>query len=79
MSKQLRVKVNGKSFDVEVSDFSSGTADVKVNGTQYEIEIEEAGGTGTGATLPRSVSRPDPRPSMRTCVTDEAGLGSVST
>jgi biotin carboxyl carrier protein len=44
MSKQLRVKVNGKSFDVEVSDFSGGNAEVKVNGTQYAIEIEEAGG-----------------------------------
>jgi glutaconyl-CoA decarboxylase len=44
MSKQLRVKVNGKSYDVEVSDFSGGSADVKVNGTQYAIEIEEAGG-----------------------------------
>ena len=53
MSKQLRVKVNGKPFDVEVSDFSSGTADVKVNGTQYAIEIEE-----TGGTLPQPVAKP---------------------
>ena len=44
MSKKLQVKVNGKSFDVEVSDFSGGSADVTVNGTQYAIEIEEAGG-----------------------------------
>ena len=41
MSKQLHVKVNGKSFDVEVSDFSGGNAEVKVNGTQYAIEIED--------------------------------------
>lgn len=45
MSKKLQVKVNGKSFDVEVSDFSGGSADVTVNGTQYAIEIEEAGGS----------------------------------
>jgi biotin carboxyl carrier protein len=45
MSKQLHVKVNGKEYDVEVSDFSGGTADVTVNGTQYAIEIEEAGGS----------------------------------
>jgi biotin carboxyl carrier protein len=45
MSKQLRVKVNGKSFDVEVSEFSGGSADVNVNGTQYTIEIEETGGS----------------------------------
>jgi len=44
MSKKLQVKVNGKSFDVEVSDFSGGSADVTVNGTQYAIEIEETGG-----------------------------------
>ena len=44
MSKKLQVKVNGKSFEVEVSDFSGGSADVTVNGTQYAIEIEEAGG-----------------------------------
>lgn len=45
MSKKLQVKVNGKSFEVEVSDFSGGSADVTVNGTSYAIEIEEAGGT----------------------------------
>ena len=44
MSKKLQVKVNGKPFEVEVSDFSGGSADVTVNGTQYAIEIEEAGG-----------------------------------
>jgi glutaconyl-CoA/methylmalonyl-CoA decarboxylase subunit gamma len=44
MSKKLQVKVNGKSFEVEVSDFSGGSADVTVNGTQYAIEIEETGG-----------------------------------
>ncbi len=45
MSKKLQVKVNSKTFEVEVSDFSGGSADVTVNGTQYAIEIEEAGGT----------------------------------
>ncbi|MBA4375118.1 MAG: acetyl-CoA carboxylase biotin carboxyl carrier protein subunit [Anaerolinea sp.] len=44
MSKELRVKVNGKSYVVEISDFSGGLADVTVNGTQYSIEIEDAGG-----------------------------------
>jgi biotin carboxyl carrier protein len=44
MSKKLQVKVNGKPFEVEVSDFSGGFADVTINGTQYAIEIEEAGG-----------------------------------
>jgi glutaconyl-CoA/methylmalonyl-CoA decarboxylase subunit gamma len=44
MSKKLQVKVNGKSFEVEVSDFSGGSADVTINGTQYAIEIEETGG-----------------------------------
>ena len=44
MSKKLQVKVNGKEYDVEVSDFSGGSADVTVNGTSYSVEIEEAGG-----------------------------------
>jgi biotin carboxyl carrier protein len=52
MSKQLRVKVNGNSYDVEVGDFSGGTAEVKVNGKQFSIEIEEAGGS-----LPSPVAR----------------------
>ena len=43
MSKQLRVKVNGKPFEVEIGDFSGGTADVTVNGTQYSIETSMLG------------------------------------
>ena len=64
MSKQLHVKVNGKEYDVEVSDFSGGTADVTVNGTQYAVEIEEAGGsmpapvTKTSAPATSAVSKP---------------------
>jgi biotin carboxyl carrier protein len=64
MSKKLQVKVNGKSFDVEVSDFSGGSADVTVNGTQYAIEIEEAGGAvavpiaRTAAPAPARASAP---------------------
>ena len=45
MSKQLRVKVNGNAYEVEVNDFSGTMAEVSVNGTAYSIEIEEAGGT----------------------------------
>jgi glutaconyl-CoA/methylmalonyl-CoA decarboxylase subunit gamma len=44
MSKQLRVKVNGNAYDVEVGDFSGGSAEVKVNGKPFSIEIEEMGG-----------------------------------
>jgi biotin carboxyl carrier protein len=47
MSKQLRVKVNGNAYEVEVNDFSGATAEVSVNGTAYSIEIEEAGGSVT--------------------------------
>ena len=56
MSKKLQVKVNGKSYEVEVSDFSGGAADVTVNGAQYAIEIEEAGGAVAAAPVARSAA-----------------------
>lgn len=57
MSKQLRVKVNGNPYEVEIKDFSGVTAEVSVNGTAYSIEIEEAGGAVVSAV---PVSRPTP-------------------
>jgi hypothetical protein len=56
MSKQLRVKVNGNPYEVEIKDFSGVIAEVSVNGTAYSIEIEEAGGTVVAAP----VSKPAP-------------------
>jgi biotin carboxyl carrier protein len=44
MTKQLRVKVNGNPYDVEIGDFSGGDVEVKVNNKQFTIEIEETGG-----------------------------------
>jgi biotin carboxyl carrier protein len=47
MSKQLRVKVNGNPYEVEVKDFAGTSAEVVVNGTTYSIEVEEVGGIET--------------------------------
>jgi len=69
MSKQLRVKVNGNPYEVEIKDFSGVTAEVSVNGTAYSIEIEEAGGTVVAAPVSKPASvvsaapaRPAPTP-----------------
>ena len=77
MSKQLRVKVNGKSFDVEVSDFSGGNANVKVNGTQYTIEIEEAGGTSPSPVI-KAVATPAPVASKPTPVSSSQPVAIAS-
>lgn len=58
MSKKLQVKVNGKSFEVEVSDFSGGSADVTVNGTQYAVEIEETGGVLAAPVVKAAAAAP---------------------
>ncbi len=62
MSKQLRVKVNGNPYEVDIKDFSGTTAELSINGTDYSIEIEETG----GAAMP-VVSKPAaaPAPSAR--------------
>ena len=43
MSKKLQVKLNGKSFDVEVENLSGNSMNISVNGNSYEVEIEESG------------------------------------
>jgi len=62
MSKQLRVKVNGNPYEVEIKDFSGTNAEVSVNGTSYSIEIEETGGAveQPAVKFPSTVSVPSP-------------------
>lgn len=55
MSKQLRVSVNGNSYDVEVGDLDCSPVTVTVNGHDYSVEIEE-----TGAVIAAPVARPAP-------------------
>jgi biotin carboxyl carrier protein len=42
MSKQLRVKVNNKAYDVEVGDLSASPVIIVVNGHEYAVEFEES-------------------------------------
>ena len=62
MSKKLNVKVNGKNFEVEVSDFSGSLAEVTVNGKPYSIEIEEAGATQSPPIAAPAVQSAAPAP-----------------
>ena len=41
MSKQLRVSVNGNSYDVEVGDLNASPVLVSVNGKEYSVSLEE--------------------------------------
>jgi biotin carboxyl carrier protein len=56
MSKQLRVIVNGKPFEVEVGEFFGGSTELKVNGTTYVVDIEDAGGSVPQAVTKTSVA-----------------------
>ena len=53
--RQVKVKVNGKNYDVEVGDLSVSPLSVTVEGVAYTVEIEDtsrmaaAGATGTVA------------------------------
>jgi biotin carboxyl carrier protein len=42
MAKQLRVKINDHSYDVEMGDLSSNPVLISVNGHEYAVEIEES-------------------------------------
>lgn len=43
MSKKLQIKLNNKSYDVEVNDISGTTMNLSVNGKAYDVEIEDTG------------------------------------
>lgn len=60
MSKQLRVIVNGKPFEVEVGEFFGGGTELKVNGTTYTVDIEDAGGSVPQPVSKASVAAPAP-------------------
>lgn len=53
MSKKLQVNVNGKSFDVEIDDFSGNVVNVNVNGQAYAVEFEDS-----GAPVVQAAARP---------------------
>lgn len=52
MSKNLQVKLNGKSFDVEIENAYGNTMNLSVNGQTYLVEIEDS-----GSSIPRPVAQ----------------------
>ena len=66
-SKNYKINIAGKTYDVEVGDISKSPVEVSVNGTVYQVEIPESAGDrfsgvqGTLAPKPvvaAAVSRP---------------------
>ena len=67
-SKNYKINIAGKTYDVEVGDISKSPVEVSVNGTVYQVEIPESAGDrvsgvqGTLASKPvvaaAAVSRP---------------------
>ena len=61
-SKNYKINIAGKTYDVEVGDISKSPVQVSVDGTVYQVEIPES--TGVQATFapkpvaPAAVSRP---------------------
>lgn len=63
MSKQLRVRVNGNLYEVDIKDFSGTIAELSINGTDYAIEIEDTGGVAMPVvSMPAAVPAPSTRP-----------------
>jgi glutaconyl-CoA/methylmalonyl-CoA decarboxylase subunit gamma len=54
--RQVKVKVNGKNYDVEVGDLSISPLSVTVDGVAYTVELED--GAPVSATPAAAVSAP---------------------
>ena len=70
-SKNYKINIGGKTYDVEVGDISKSPVEVSVNGTMYKVEIPESEGhraSGVQGTFaPKPVVAGDPavsRPSI---------------
>jgi len=70
-SKNYKINIAGKTYDVEVGDISKSPVQVSVNGTVYQVEIPESDGhraSGVQGTFaPKPVITVDPavsRPSI---------------
>ena len=55
--RQVKIKVNGKNYDVEVGDLSISPLTVTVNGAAYSVELEDAALT-TAASAQVAVAAP---------------------
>jgi biotin carboxyl carrier protein len=67
-NRQIRVIVNGNSYDVEVGDLSSFPTTVVVNGKSYEVEIQPGAVSGkdqAGQPAQPQVKTPPPEPPVQ--------------
>ena len=76
-SKNYKINIAGKTYDVEVGDISTSPVEVSVNGTMYQVEIPESDGhraSGVQGTFaPKPIITPDPavsRPSIPNSLDD---------
>ena len=69
-SKNYKINIAGKTYDVEVGDISKSPVEVSVNGTVYQVEIPESAGDrvsgvqGTLAPKPVAAAAAVSRPSI---------------
>lgn len=85
-TRNYRITIAGRTYDVQVGDISSPPVEVTVDGTTYQVELPEAAATAaqeitpaaTGTTLAAPVSvSPPPRPVARPAVPTSGGDGVV--
>ncbi|HWQ46765.1 MAG TPA: biotin/lipoyl-containing protein [Longilinea sp.] len=71
MTKELKLTLNGKSYDVEVGDVNSSPVSVVVNGKEYQVEVEFSGSAPvvTPAAMPVAASTPVSAPVKKPVVT----------
>lgn len=53
MTKKMQIKLNGRSFDVEVESASGNSVNLNVNGKKFEVEIEDS-----GSSIPQPALQP---------------------
>lgn len=56
--RQIKVKVNGKNYDVEVGDLSVSPLSVTVEGVAYTVEIDDAAAAPAAAPAQVTVAAP---------------------
>ena len=57
-SKNYKINIAGKTYDVEVGDISKSPVEVSVNGTVYQVEIPESVGGRASAEQPTLAPKP---------------------